>query len=126
MATFTKTSAGRNACASGGWAEAASGGSLKVYTANHATLLATFTLDAPAYGAPVNGVLSMAGTSKTATPVANGVAAIYDECTSAGVVLGTGDVTITGGGGSMVINNLILVTTSNITLSTHTHTEPAG
>jgi hypothetical protein len=123
---FVKTADGRNACASGGWLQAMAGGSLKVYTTAHGTLLATFTLDSPAYTGPSTGVLTMAGSAKVATPVANGSAAVYDACKSDGTVLGSGTVTATGGGGDMILNNIALVTTSNVTLSTHTHTEPAS
>jgi hypothetical protein len=123
---FVKTTAGRNACASGGWLAAMAGGSLRVYTTGHGTLLATFTLSSPAFGAPAVGVLTMAGGAKTATPAANGTAAVYDACQADTTVLGSGTVTAAGGGGDMTINNINVVTTSDVTLNTFTHTEPAS
>ena len=129
--SFAKTTAGQTACLSqvtansyGGFAGAlggtVGGGFVKAYTTAHGTLLATWTL--PTMSASSN-VLSMTGTAPVATPAANGVAALYDLCNSGSTVLGSGTVTATGGGGDMTVNNTTFATTSNVTLSTFTHTE---
>jgi hypothetical protein len=123
---FVKTTAGRNACASGGWLAACNGGSVKVYTTGHGTLLATFPLLTPSFTGPVTGVLTLNGPPIVATPVANGTAAVYDICDSGDVPLGSGVVTDTSGSGDIKFNNINFVTTSPVTLSTLTHTEPAS
>ena len=129
---FVKTNAGKTACATqvtagtvGGFMGAiggtAGGGLIKVYASDHTTLLATWTL--PALTNSGNGLITMSGTAPAATPVANGVAAIYDVCTSGGTVLGSGTVTATAGGGDITVNNTTFATTSNVTLATWTHQE---
>jgi hypothetical protein len=128
----TKTNAGKAACLSqvtvsgagglmGALGGTAGGGLIKVYTTAHGTLLLTWTL--PALTDSGNGLLTMTGTSPIATPVANGIAAVYDLCTSGGTVLESGIVTATGGGGDITVNNVNVVTTSNVTLSSYTHQE---
>lgn len=124
---FVKTTAGRNACASGGWLAACNGGSVRVYTVGHGTLLAIFPLLTPSFTGPVTGVLTLNGPAIVATPVANGTAAVYDVVQSDNVTsLGSGTVTATGGGGDLEFNNINFVTTADVTLASYTHTEPAS
>jgi hypothetical protein len=123
---FVKTTAGRNACASGGWLAACNGGSVNVYTTGHGTLLASFPLLTPSFTGPVTGVLTLNGPAIVATPVANGIAAVYDIAQSDTTVLGSGVVTVTGGAGDLQFNNTNFVTTSPVTLASYTHTEPAS
>jgi hypothetical protein len=129
---FVKATAGKTACASqvtasgvGGFMGAlggtAGGGKIKAYQSDHTTLLATWTL--PALTNSGGGLITMSGTAPVATPVANGVAAIYDLCTSGDTVLGSGTITATGGGGDLTFNNTTFATTSNVTLATWTHQE---
>jgi len=128
---FAKTTAGQVACLTqvtansyGGFAGAlggtSGGGLIKGYTTGLGTLLTTWTL--PACTATSNAY-AMTGTPPVATPGNNGVMAAYTVCTSGGTSLGQGTVTATGGGGDMTLNNTTVATTSNVTLSTWSHTE---
>jgi hypothetical protein len=121
---FVKTNAGREACANGGWLQACASGSLKIYQSNHTTLLCTFTFASPAFTSDSAGTLTIAA-SITATPGANGTAAIYDICKSDATVLGSG--TVATSGGDLNITDIAFSTAVDVTLpATFTHVEPAS
>jgi hypothetical protein len=131
---FTKTSLGKAACATGPTVAGMGGlggqiggtlggGLVRAYTGatGTGTLLASWTL--PALTDSTNGLITMTGTAPVATPGNAGTATSYTLCTSGGGSLGTGTITATGGGGDMTLNNINLVTTSDVTLTTFTHQE---
>jgi len=142
MANFRIATAIRNsladalddACNSG-----ASAATIKIYdgsqpaNANTAvssqTLLATFTLDDPAFGAASSGVITLGGTPRSTTGAAAGTAT-WARCESNGSGnVGTifdCDVTGTGGGGTIQLNTTTVSVGVNLSITSGTVTMPAG
>ena len=113
----------RNAMA-GDIVTAADGGSLKIFSgavpancaaADPSGTLTTATLPSPALTASA-GVCSKAGTW-TFTGSANGTAASFRLYTSGAVCFAQGNVTATGGGGTMEIDNTSIATGQNGTVT---------
>lgn len=108
---------------------------IKVYTgaqpasANDAatgTLLATFTCSDPSFGAAATGVITLAGTPKTATAAATGTAGWFRMESSTPAAVIDGSVTASGGGGDMTVDNTSITTGQTVNLTSGTVTMPAG
>lgn len=110
---------------------AGSNGALKIYTAPRpslpsdaptgATLLATFTLQNPAFGSAslqAEGVVAaLLGVPLTVSASATGTAAWYriEDTDGNGVI--DGEVTATGGGGDLEIDDVNIVSGGNVTIN---------
>lgn len=112
----------------------AAAGTIKIYTgtqpasANDApsgTLLTTFTLGDPAFGAAVAGVATLAGTPLTSSAVAAGTAGWFRAADSDGNSVFDGSVTATSGGGQIELNTTSLSVGVDVELTTGTYTQPA-
>lgn len=109
-------------------------GTVKIYSgaqpasANDAasgTLLATFTLADPAFGAAAAGVATANAVADT-TGAADGTAGWFRaETSTPGTVL-DGSVTATGGGGDMELNTVTISTGVTVSLTSWTVTMPSG
>lgn len=113
-------------------------GTVKVYsgtqpananTAITGTLLATFTLDNPAFGAASGGVITLSATPLSTTGVAAGTATHF-RCASGGTGgVGTvfdGSVTATGGGGQLQLNTTTISVGVTVQITSGTYTMPAS
>ncbi len=89
------------------------------------TLLATFTLADPAFGAAANGVATAAAVANT-TGAAAGTAGWFRALDSTGATVLDGSVTATGGGGDMTLNTTTISVGLTISLTSWTVTMPAG
>lgn len=101
-----------------------------------ATVLATITLANPAFAAPSVGVATAKGGDGT-TPIsganplvdlsadASGTADSYDVTNSAGTVQWSGSVTLTGGGGDLLLDNLSINAAQQVKITGWTHNQPA-
>lgn len=92
-------------------------------------LLATFTLDNPAFGSASSGVITLGGTPRTTTGAAAGTAT-WARCASGGTG-GQGtvfdcDVTGTGGGGTLQLNTTTISVGVNLSITSGSVTMPAG
>lgn len=139
MANFRITTATRNALGDkfDDQVNLGSGaGTIKIYsgtqpaTADTAlsgnTLLATFTLDDPAFGASSSGVVTLGGVPRTTTGAAAGTATFARcEDSDANKVFDC-DVTGTGGGGSLQLNTTTVSVGVNLSITSGTVTVPAG
>lgn len=110
-------------------------GTIKVYTgaqpatpntAASGTLLATFTLSDPAFGAPATGVATLAGTPITTTGLAAGDAGWFRVADSAGNAVYDGVVTVTGGGGQLQLNTVTISVGVDVQITSGTITAPLG
>ena len=72
--------------------QGAGAGKVKIYTTAFGTLLATFTMSDPAFGAAAAGVATAASLPKSTTGAANGTAAVYEVTDSDDTQLWTGTV----------------------------------
>ncbi|GAA2990703.1 hypothetical protein GCM10017559_08450 [Streptosporangium longisporum] len=90
------------------------------------TLLATFTLADPAFGAASTGVATLAGTPRTTTGVAAGTAGWFRLKDSTGATVLDGAVTATGGGGQLELNTTTISVGVNVEITSGTVTMPAG
>lgn len=113
----------------------AGAGTIKVYTgsqpttaddAEAGTLLATFTLSDPAFGAAASGVVTLAGTPLTTTGAAAGTAGWFRLEDSTGANIIDGSVTVTGGGGQLELNTTTISSGVNVEITAGTLTMPAG
>lgn len=114
----------------------ASAGTVKVYSgtqpasANDAasgTLLVTFTLNDPAFGAAASGVATLdVDPAISATAAATGTAGWFRmESSTPGTVI-DGSVTATGGGGDMTVDNTSITSGQTVNLTSGTITMPSG
>lgn len=110
-------------------------GTIKVYTgtqpasANDAvagTLLVTFALQDPAFGAASAGVATLAGTPLTQTGAAAGTAGWFRCATSTPGTVFDGSVTVTGGGGQLELNTTTISVGVNVSVTAGTFTQPSG
>jgi hypothetical protein len=90
------------------------------------TLLATFTLADPAFGAASSGVATMASTPRTTTGVAAGDAGWFRAKDSSGTAVYDGSVTATGGGGQIELATVTISVGLTVELTSATVTMPAG
>lgn len=130
------STASRNAAANGiaALVDAGAGaGTVKIYTgsqpatgdtAESGTLLATFTLSDPAFGAASSGAVTANGLPKSTTGAAAGTAGWFriEDSTGANVV--DGSVTATGGGGELQLNTTTISVGVNVDLTACTLTMP--
>lgn len=110
-------------------------GTLKVYTgtqpanANAAvtgTLLATFTLDLPAFSAATAGVATLSAVPLSTTGLAAGTAGYFRAATSAGGTAFDGSVTVTAGGGQIELNTTTVSVGVSLEITAGTYTQPAA
>lgn len=90
------------------------------------TLLATFSLQNPAFGAAATGVITLQGVPISATAAATGTAGhcrIHDRD---GTVVGEGTVTATGGGGDVELASTSISAGVTVRITSGTVTMPAG
>lgn len=111
----------------------AGAGTIKVYTgaspgpnaAVTGTLLATFTLNDPAFGAGAAGVATMDNTPvPTATGLAAGTAGYFRLEDSVGTDILDGSVTATGGGGDIELNTTTISVGLALEITNGTLTQP--
>lgn len=99
-------------------------------TANDAasgTLLATFVLSDPAFGAASAGVSTLDVTPLPSDAAdATGTAGWARALDSAGATVIDGSVTASGGGGDFIIDNTSIVAAQTVNLTAWTITVPAG
>jgi hypothetical protein len=137
MAVIHLAAAARNAAADAvvDLVDAGAGaGTIKIYsgaipatgdTAESGTLLATVTLADPAFGSAAAGVAT--GTDPASVnAVATGTAGWFRLEDSTGANVFDGDVTATGGGGTMTLSTTSLVSGSPVDITSLTVTMPAS
>lgn len=91
------------------------------------TVLATFTLSDPAFGAAVNGVATCDITPALTVPAsAGGDAGWFRVLDSNGATVEDGSCSATGGGGEFQLNTLTLVSGVDVTITQWTITCPAS
>lgn len=99
-------------------------------TANDAptgTLLATVTLNDPAFGAGVAGVATLDVTpALTTTGVAAGTAGYFRLHDNSGDVVLQGSATVTGGGGDLELNTTSIAIGTTVEITSGTLTMPAA
>lgn len=113
-------------------------GTLKIYTGSQptnpdttatGTLLATFTLDATAFGDAASGVATLASTPLSTTGAADGTAGWFrvesGGSGGAGAVF-DGTVTASEGGGTIELNTTTISTGVNVEITSGTFTMPVG
>jgi len=112
----------------------AGAGTLKIYTGavpatgndeGTGTLLATVTFADPAFGAAASGVAS-ATDPAAVTGVGAGTAVSYVIEDSTGANVWVGDVTATGGGGSLELATTTISVGVTVDISSFTYTQPGG
>ena len=137
MATIHLAAAARNAAADAvvDLIDGGSGaGTIKIYTgtivatgdtAESGTLLATVTLADPAFGSASSGVAT--GTDPASVnAVATGTAGWFRIEDSAGANVFDGDITVTGGGGTMTLSSVSITSGSPLDITSLTVTMPAS
>lgn len=95
-------------------------------TAASGTLLLTFTMADPAFGAASTGVKTAASVPRTTTGVAAGTAGWARVLDSTGATVMDGDVTATGGGGTFTMDTTTVSVGLTVNLTALTVTMPAG
>ena len=137
MAVLRLSTAARNAAtaAISTLVDAGAGaGTVKIYsgaqpatpnTAASGMLLATVVLGDPSFSAPVNGTATGADPASV-TAVASGAAGWFRIADSDGNAVMDGDVTATGGGGSMQLANVDLVAGGTVDITAVSHATPLG
>ncbi|WP_433252876.1 hypothetical protein ACQPYK_08590 [Streptosporangium sp. CA-135522] len=90
------------------------------------TLLATFTLADPAFGAASSGTATLAGTPRSTTGAAAGSAGWFRAKDSSGTTVFDGSITATGGGGDLELNTVTISVGVTVNLTGGTVTMPAG
>lgn len=108
----------------GGSTDAA--GDLQILTSIGGSVLATFTLQNPAFGSAASGVATMSGLPLSTTATGTGTAAAYAVRDRDNNVLWNGTVTATGGGGDIEISSTSINTSDTVNLTAFTHTAPAS
>lgn len=89
------------------------------------TLLATVTLQDPAYGSPTNGIAAL-NDPAAVTGVADGTASWFRVLDSTGGTCWDGSVTATGGGGDMTLATTTIGTGLTIDITSGSFTQPSG
>src|SRR5690242_4345951 len=88
-------------------------------------LLATVVLGDPSYGSPTAGTVTGADPASV-NAVATGTAAWFRQTDNSGDVVMDGDVTTTGGGGTMTLSTVALTTGSPVDITSLSMTMPAS
>lgn len=88
------------------------------------TLLATFTLDSPAFGSASNGVITLAGTPRTTTGAAAGTATwARCETSTPGTVF---DCDVGTASATLILNTTTISVGVDVSITAGTITMPAG
>lgn len=95
-------------------------------TAPTGTLLLTFTLDDPAFGAPATGVQTLNGVPRSAVGVAAGDAGWFRALDSDGNAVFDGTVGITGSGAQLELNTVAVSVDLDVEITGGTFTMPVG
>lgn len=111
----------------------AAAGTLKIYSGSQAasvadpagTLLATFTLEDPAFGAASNGVATLS-VPDTVQGSNTGTAGCFIVEDSNGNNIFDGSVTATGGGGDLELNTTSITSGVDVSITSGTFTMPSG
>lgn len=91
------------------------------------TLLATLTLNDPAFGAASTGVATLdVDPELTATAVADGTAGWFRVLDSTGATVFDGSITATGGGGDLTLATTTITTGLTVRVTSGTFTVSAG
>lgn len=110
-------------------------GTIKIYSGTQpananasitGTLLATFTLDNPAFGASSSGVITLSGTPLSTTGVAAGTATHFRCANGSAATVFDGSVTATGGGGQLQLNSVSISVGVTVEVTSGTFTMPAS
>lgn len=121
----TLASIARNASADA-VAALAAGGSLRLYTAGFATLLAAAPCDDPAFSPAASGVASLASPITGVAVIASGTAAAFRLLTSAGATILEGTVGLTSSGSDIEFDQVLWSSGDLVDIPTFTITTPAG
>jgi hypothetical protein len=89
------------------------------------TILVTFVLANPAFGAASSGVITLASTPIAATASAAGTADNFQIRDRANASAVAGSVTATGGGGDITVSNTSIANGQNCSLDSLTYAAPA-
>lgn len=89
------------------------------------TILVTFVLSNPAFGAASSGVITLSGTPIAATAAAAGTADNFQIRDRDNASALAGSVTVTGGGGDITVSNTSISNGQNCSLDSLTYTAPA-
>lgn len=95
-------------------------------TAASGTLLATFTLADPSFGAASAGTITLQGTPLSTTGVAAGTAGWFRMLDSADNAVADGTVSATGGGGQIELNTTTVSIGLALQITSGTITMPLG
>lgn len=97
-----------------------------VATAASGTLLGTLTLSDPAFGAAANGSASANAITGDTSADATGTAGWFRAYDSNNVAIIDGSITATGGGGDLELDNVNIVATGTINVTSWTVSQPTG
>lgn len=112
----------------------AAAGTLKIYSGSQpaaaddaatGTLLATFTLPDPCFGAAASGTATASAITNV-NASATGTAGWFRVADSDGNTVHDGSVSVTGGGGDLELNTTSLVSGVAVSITSYTYTQPAG
>lgn len=95
-------------------------------TAASGTLLAHVNLPNPAFGSPATGVSLLLGVPLTAIFDAGGTAGHFRILNRNGDAVMDGDITLTGGGGSLTLSNLTIASGVDVVITGTSYTQPLG
>lgn len=95
-------------------------------TAASGTLLATFTLADPSFGAAASGTITLQGVPLSTTGLAAGTAGWFRALDSADNAVCDGTVSATGGGGQIELNTTTVSVGLNLQITSGTITMPLG
>lgn len=112
-----------------------SAGTIKIYTGSQpatadtaatGTLLATFTLQDPAFGAASGGVITLAGVPLTVAAVATGTAGWFRMESNGGATLSVLDGSVGTSGNQINLNTTSITSGVNVTITSGTVTMPTS
>lgn len=90
------------------------------------TLLGTLTLSDPAFGAASNGVATAGAVTGDSSADASGTAGWFRVLDSTGATVMDGAISVSGGGGDMILDTVAIVAGGTINITSWTVTQPAG
>lgn len=96
-------------------------GKLKILTSANA-VLATVTLQKPAFGSASSGVITLAGTPLSATAAGDGTAAKFSVTDSDDNIIFTGSCGLSGSSPDLTIDNTSIITGQTVTVTAHAYT----
>jgi hypothetical protein len=101
-------------------------GNIVIQTAAGAADLAEVTASATAFGDGATGVATLAGVPLSTTGIGDGNAAQFQLRDGDDVVILTGSVTATGGGGDLTVDNVAIATGQTVNITSLSFTLPAS